>query len=334
MEKKTGLSLYASTTSRSCIVDGYRLFASNFISLVKSSWLPALLFGICCAIVGVINVIYIPRTIALEITYGMPPEAVIASQPDIFLLFAATLLIGALIEIWLYSHSVSQLRSFAHTDTIDRPTRWFTFDRPSLWKTIKATFFMLIIGFIALMIIGVGAVALNGDKGTDFSAATNTTKAFIVIITILVALFLVPMVATTMGYLIKDGDGFFKHTIKRYGIAAKHYSRLFSVVIGGGIITIAIMSLLLLPVIILSTANMQANLGFANGDPLDMPSYMPVLAAIVFFIFGILKSYLGMSLLYPCAFVSGNIDKSEMERQEANLEAGIHIDTTKQAIHY
>ena len=93
---------------------------------------------------------------------------------------------------------------------------------------------------------------------------------------------------------------------------------------GGVIITIAIMSLLTLPVIILATANMQANMGNANGDPLNMPSYMPILTGLIFFMFGILKSYLNMSFLYPVAFVSGQIEKREMERREADLQAGIN----------
>lgn len=327
MDKKTGLSLYSSTTIRSCIVDGYRLFASNFTSLIKSSWLSAVLFGICCAIIGLIEVVYMPRAIASEVMNGMSVEEVIANHRVMCILFVAALVVGGIIEIWLYSHSVSQLRSFAHTESVPKPTKWFSFDWKSIWKTFKAVFFLTIVGFIALMVVSMGAMIINSISGTPIQSAPITTKVFMAIFAILICLALLPLVATTMGYLIHDEEGFFKRAFKRYGVAAKHYSRLFSVVTGSTIITIAIMALLMLPVIILSTANMQANVGNANGDPLNMPAYMPILAGIVFFLFGILKSYLNMSFLYPVAFVSGQIEKREMERREADLEAGINNDS-------
>ena len=324
MEKKTGLSLYSSTTIRSCIVDGYKLFATNFISLLKSSWLSAVLFGICCSIIGLIEVIYLPRAIASEVINGMSAQQVIANHQDICILFVVALVIGGIIEIWLYSHSVSQIRSFATNATVAKPTKWFSFDKKATWKTFKAFFFLLIIAFIAMMAVSICTMIMSSISGTTMESAPTTTKVFIAIITIIICLLLLPLAATTMGYLIHDDLGFFKRVLKRYRVATKHYSQLFSVVLGGVIITIAIMSLLTLPVIILATANMQANMGNANGDPLNMPSYMPILTGLIFFMFGILKSYLNMSFLYPVAFVSGQIEKREMERREADLQAGIN----------
>jgi hypothetical protein len=73
-----------------------------------------------------------------------------------------------------------------------------------------------------------------------------------------------------------------------------------------------------LPAVILTIANQAATIGYINGDPLGMPSYIGWLAVVVFLLIGFLQAYVMLSFLFPIYYMYGSIDAHESERKEFN----------------
>ena len=75
-----------------------------------------------------------------------------------------------------------------------------------------------------------------------------------------------------------------------------------------------------LPAQVLSLANLQAEVGVLNGDPLGMPGYMGWLTAVVFTIAGFFQAYIHLSMLFPTYYMYGSIETQEEERRNFNQQ--------------
>ena len=103
MEKSNEEALFRGRSSRSCVRIGCQLYLSNFRRLLKSSWIPAVLFAVCYSAIGTIAVIQYPR---LNLNAFVNPESTYTLLDDymaIFIVSALALVLGGIMEVATYS---------------------------------------------------------------------------------------------------------------------------------------------------------------------------------------------------------------------------------------
>lgn len=101
--------------------------------------------------------------------------------------------------------------------------------------------------------------------------------------------------------------------------ALRHWLLTLGIVIAGGVVMLFVCLLCSLPVIILTTASLQAQMGTLIGDPLGMPSYLTVLAGGTWLLTAFLQVYILLSLLFVGYYAYGSAETQQQEREQQKL---------------
>lgn len=101
--------------------------------------------------------------------------------------------------------------------------------------------------------------------------------------------------------------------------ALRHWLLTLGIVIAGGVVMLFVCLLCSLPVIILTTASLQAQMGTLIGDPLGMPSYLAVLAGGTWLLTAFLQVYILLSLLFVGYYAYGSAETQQQEREQQKL---------------
>ena len=106
MEKSNSEALSKSISSRSCIRTGYRLFMSEFRSIVRRTWISAFAYGLCFSALATILVIFYPR---LNLSVLVNPQSLSYVVSDYLTIFGVTLaaiIVGGIAELILYAQGL------------------------------------------------------------------------------------------------------------------------------------------------------------------------------------------------------------------------------------
>jgi len=111
------------------------------------------------------------------------------------------------------------------------------------------------------------------------------------------------------------------HTIKGLCKAAvRHWLLTLGILLAGAVILIPVCLFVSLPVVILTTASIQAQAGTLMGDPLGMPSYITWLAGGTWLLAAFLQVYILMSLLPIGYFAYGSAETRKQEQQKLSIK--------------
>ena len=99
----------------------------------------------------------------------------------------------------------------------------------------------------------------------------------------------------------------------------RYIGTLFVTLLITTIITALITLFCELPAFIIGTANIQAYMGAAMGDPLGMPDYRPTLTFIAFTIAGFVQAYVHLVTLFPFYYAYGSIETLIKEKKAINI---------------
>ena len=113
--------------------------------------------------------------------------------------------------------------------------------------------------------------------------------------------------------------GLFPRLRRAVKAALRHWLLTIGILLAGGIVLIPICLLLGLPVVILTVASTQAQLGTLLGDPLGMPSYLPWLTACIWLLASFLQVYIVLSLLFIGYYAYGSAETQQRERNQQKL---------------
>lgn len=321
MECSTEDTRLKSRSTVATIKAGYQLYFSHFSTLMRISWLEAVVYALFCTILGLLAIVYYPRLIFhmafLEETSTLPQTMVTLMLVTIAAL-VVTVLLGGVAELVFYSRGLYMLRQHNDTDCILTPARWITFDKKSAWRMVKGALFSLALLLPFGLLIGalqywIVAPALHEPL------AHAGTLTIVAIGTFVISLFYLPLTHVQTDYLLLDKGNFWHILHTTYGEALRHFGYIFAVTLVTIIIISAASAFLLLPAEILALANYQANAGQLLGDALNMPGYTVVIAAVVFFISGIVMAYLRISALFVYYYMNGSIHTQEQERKQVKL---------------
>lgn len=329
MESTTESTPMKSNSAVASIKLGYRLFAEKFKYLFKKSWLWAVLFGLVCGVIGPITTIKMP-SIVMDITSNPANSSNLGKEYMILLgILSLLLIIGGIIEIVFYSSGLSLLHEHLTNGKVEKPSTWFSLNKREAWRTLKGVLASL------LIVIAVGCVAgllyWGGEKTAWIKQGSYVGLTIWAVISVLLYLIVsVPLIFTTMKYVLDEDKKYWRLLTSDFHIGIKHFGYILLVAIFACMVIAVMTFILQLPAVILSTANYQANLGVLFGDKLGMPPYIMPLTAFVFFISGFMQAYIRMSAVFPFYYLYGSIETQEKEKRQYNLDMESDKDNTKE----
>lgn len=308
-------TLLKSRSSSASIKAGYRLYTGSFRKLFKASWPAAIVYAVFFSALGTISVIQLPR-LSQQFAYSNGQYGNLVNN-YIFLISALAIIIvaGAIAEIAFYSCGFSLLKAHQSGTAIPVRNRWFSFDKHTVWRTLKAALCnaaILVIPTVAFSLFY--CLRLNTmiiDAGNHIITLSITA-----LVAFVIALLLLPLLYVSVKYILRDGTKFWPLLAAEYTTGLRHLAYIFVVTFVCIIVIVIAGFVILLPSNILTIANFQANMGVAYGDPLGMPDNMTIITATTFLIAGFLEAYIRMSALYPLYFMYGSIETQERERMQ------------------
>lgn len=307
MENQKDDILLKDRSSRACIGAGYRLFTSNFKKIFRYTWFTAVIYGIVNGIYTSYLVTEYPK-LFLAMTTGQLLTSENASRTALMSLVTLFML---LITIWLYSHVSSLLYKHRTEGDITVSARLFqiNIDRHAIIRVIAwALFCIVLMAIISALIGGVAYFAI--------SKQSLTLMGFTGLLGVILLLLMIPLCYPAMHYLTTRDTKLFKILCSDYVTGFRHWGMLFTVAFVTVIFSSIILTLTTLPAIILSIANIKAQMGVVMGDPLGMPDYIGKLTLLVFSFAGFIQAYVILSIFFPLYYASGSIETQEQERNE------------------
>ena len=290
MEKDKEDILLKDRSSRACISAGYRLYMSNFKRIFRASWLAAIVFAALVSVGGTMMIL----------------------RPQLALI---VLPVTVIIDALFVSYGFSVLKQHQETGAIGWTAHWYSFDAHIFVRTLKAWLCMLVISIAIGCLISFASIMLIGYL------SLYTALGTIALISLLVFVFILPMSYTNIRYVLTDGTGYWSNLFSHYGKGMRRWGFIFLVVFMTTLIGWVCYTFTSLPAIILSLAGNEANMGFLNGDPYNMPSYIGWMSALVFLLIGFIQAYVMLSFLFPLYYMYGAIEAHEQEKNKFNKEA-------------
>ena len=273
----------------------YGMFLSRFQYVLKHLWPAALLFALFGSLI-----VSIPFT-----TQGRPS----------MWLFIPIMLLAIVASVVLYSR-IAQLLN-------DKSWKW------NVGRMIKLVLVDIGINLVVCVVIGVvwllawllfapqeSSTPVEAQLSMEqLAAASLKILAVVGIVSVVIALLLVPFAFSYTKYLVDTESRLRLVFGSSYKQGLRHWGRIFIVMLVVGIVTYACILLTELPALILYLANTQSQIGRLQGDPVGMPDYMLWMNIVVFAIAGFIQAYIFLSTLYPAYYLYGSIETEEKERQ-------------------
>lgn len=256
--------LYQIRGLASCIKAGFELFSSNIATLLKRTWLPALLFSIVTSVLC-----YVMFSSGTDLLLSPVPSFSVTKAIVVILAFLCSL--AAL--IWHFGTVLSLITAQSIKYSILREAK------------IKSVLF--VIGFLLTLIPGAVFIALQLPSpashgvipaGQDAAASPfNTALLYTSACFILFVVILIPLLYSTFKYLIDDKQTLSKTFTRQYIVGWKHWNRLFMLALLTGMIEMIIMAVCYLPVIILFISLFLNKTGVFIGDADTLPALFPAI---------------------------------------------------------
>ena len=312
-------TLYKNRSYRSVISAGFGLYFTQFRLFFKASWIMALIYAAVFAALGTLCAIKLPAITAEIMKQTLVQHQLLAREiAKEYLItggiFIVLTLLYIVVEAFTFATVLNKLKEHQDTDKMMVPRRWFGVRTKLMGRTLKGYLFSLLVILIPVLVIaGVIYVLLK-----YVALAPITLEVTALIATLFIVLLSFPLIYVAMKYILNKG-GYFSVFSKAYGTGLSHWGHIFTTCLIGGIIISILMGIFCLPAIVLTQANVMAQEGFLNGDPLGMPDYANLLTIVTFFLTGFVLVYLYMPLLLVCYYMYGSIERYEQEKNKLKI---------------
>lgn len=312
-------TLYKNRSYRSVISAGFGLYFTQFRLFFKASWIMALIYAAVFAALGSLCAIKLPAITAEIMKQTLVQHQLLTREiAEEYLItggiFIVLTLLYIVVEAFTFATVLNKLKEHQDTDKMMVPRRWFGVRTKLMGRTLKGYLFSLLIILIPVLVIaGVIYVLLK-----YVALAPITLEVTALIATLFIVLLSFPLIYVAMKYILNKG-GYFSVFSKAYGTGLSHWGHIFTTCLIGGIIISILMGIFCLPAIVLTQANVMAQEGFLNGDPLGMPDYANLLTIVTFFLTGFVLVYLYMPLLLVCYYMYGSIERYEQEKNKLKI---------------
>ena len=294
-------------SNRASITDGYRLYIGNFRSILRHTWVYALIF----ALIQGVSTTWIMNTTSSQMIARLSGMGVPMPSPiESF----ASLGMGLLLlvsQIALIAQVFTLLAEHQSTGIIGKPLKWYGSFSHRLF-----TRYLLIAFIIALLPTATGAITLLGFHYLGLWAGLTLA----VVNALLLFVLLMPLPYVVMKYMVNAQLPLFSRFSAVYAVGFRRWGAHFVVVLITIIITLLALLITELPTIVLTVATARSMVGSLQGDPAGMPDYMNWMSVIVFFIAGFIQAYIQLSVIFPSYYLYGTIEAQQEERKKLQLD--------------
>jgi hypothetical protein len=155
----------------------------------------------------------------------------------------------------------------------------------------------------------------------DSSLMGRTLKAAVFILPLCIILtplfpLLLPINYVTMKYILTPDQSFWPALWSNYKRGLRYWGSMFLVFFVSILLVVLVSIIVILPAIILTMANMQAQQGLLMGDPLGMPNYILPLTFGTLVLTHFIEFYVVLVVLVHFYYIYGSIETKEMEREQ------------------
>ncbi len=177
---------------------------------------------------------------------------------------------------------MNKLKEHQDTNVITTPTNWWKPDSKMMGRTLKATVFIL---------------------------------PLCIILTPLFPL-LLPINYVTMKYILTPDQSFWSALWSNYKRGLRYWGSMFLVFFVSVLLVALVSIIVVLPAIVLTMANIQAQQGLLMGDPLGMPDYILPLTFGTLVLTHFIEFYVVLVVLVHFYYIYGSIETKEQEREQ------------------
>jgi len=312
MEQKKDLQLFRMRSSRSAIADGFRLYMGHFRSLLRSSWIAAVVYALVFSAMSK-AMINLSPAISVGLLLHQDPKTIGAQNSLHVWAMVASGLIYILVTAALTAYGFSAMSEHQQQGTISKPKHWYG---QCNWPLVGRSLLLMVC--LGLLFIGFELLAGLATFAAFKWLGVMAGIATLCLCLLLIGAFSLPLLYTSYIYMLTPKTHFFPTLVKTYGTGLRHWGSLFVVMLITTIVTQLLSFIIQLPAIILTMANTQSQTGALMGDPAGMPSYMGWLTVVVLCIAGFVLAYVVLSTMFPLYYLYGSIKTKEDERQQLN----------------
>lgn len=287
---------YKSRSYGACINSAYRVIKDNFKSIIKKTWIVALIYSF---VGGAFMMFNIPDKYIHDI--GMKNVGITE------LLFMITIACLFIIYFIFYALICKPLNQ--------EKTSW------NIIRSVKINLSFLI---ISIIVSGILVILLNAFHSPLYKYIANNQYSYIVMaVAVLVLIFLLllvvglPLFYSSMKYMM-DKDCALLHAIYTgYIKGIRHFGFIFITMFVVGIILGVICLFTITPFIIILLAQITSQFGALEGDELGTPEYFHLLLYVVSVISCFILLYINVMWIYVSFYVYGSIETQDNERKNA-----------------
>ena len=106
---------------------------------------------------------------------------------------------------------------------------------------------------------------------------------------------------------------------KLFSYAKRHWLLLTGIVIGGWLALLPVCGVVSLPLIVLTLAEWESENSVMQGDTVSMPSYIPYLSAVVWFVTACLQILIRLLIVYMAYYAWGSAETRQREREQQKM---------------
>ena len=307
------LSLYKSRGYSKCIRDGYRLFSRNFMSIVRHTWLPVLIYSIINGIA--VAVLYAGGSIQQQ---GILTNNL--SMVRLGSIYLTAAILGYVLSLVVSMIACGRYYSMlcVHSSNDAFPGKKEKLDKSLVRSCVRRMWtwmiFSFVISFLLVLLILLPIYTMHNGMTFDPSNWLPVLLSFCLMI--VMGIITLPLLNVFTSFLIDHSKGFLKTLRTTYGKSFRHWGYLFALTLIVGILYCFVLLILNTPNLILFLADNIDAMGVAGGDPSGLPAYFSIYVAVVMIITLLLTFYFIFFLVTIYYYSYGSIEKQEEEKKE------------------
>lgn len=320
MENQNHLQLQKIRSIAAVIRDGYQLYNGNFKHLFRRSWVTAIVYALCFAVMmsslvnGMLPAVATLNTMGIDVN---PLDAYYSA-------FTIKIMVGiglfTLSALLLAAHGYAAMGEHRSTGIISDAPHWYgQLPFKSFLRLLMSAVWLLLLWLVivaAFAALGYGIARLGVVQNIGGSV---TTIALFMVLALIVGALLVPLTYSVMAQVLGT-QAAWRPPFSGYAKGLRHWGLLFATTLVTALIASLLTWVCELPAIIIGMANVKAYTGAAMGDPLGIPDHLPTMTFIVFALAGFIQAYVHLYTIFPLYYAYGTIEAWHAERKALNID--------------
>jgi len=287
--------LYINRSFSACIKAAYVLFSSNMKTILKKTWLPALV----CAI-------FFTATFLFSIPDKTIHDLGMSHYTITMILMAVIYLLSFIGNTWLVATVASLLNGRAL--------------KGNLFRSIMLTGVEIILMLLYSSIINFGNSFVTSFLISSKLATAPHALLFghitTLVILLLIFVFSLPFAFSTTRYIINHDTGLpdvFRHG---YKMGLRHWGYQFTTYFLAMLLLIIVMFVILIPLLVISMSQTFNQLGILNGDANGVPGYFFWLLSATTLITMYVLTYVEVWIFFLSYYIYGSIETKERNKKD------------------